>query len=65
MTIQVRRSGSGYLARVTSPEGGEEWRAPAPMGLDELIEQLRRLGCHQTDIGDALYAADPDWLERT
>jgi hypothetical protein len=25
---------------------------------------LRSLGCHQTDIGDAFYAADPEWLSR-
>jgi len=29
----------------------------------QLIEELKGLGCHQQDIGDALDAADPDWLE--
>jgi hypothetical protein len=29
---------------------------------DELIAALRDQGCHQTDIGDAFYAADPEWL---
>jgi hypothetical protein len=24
---------------------------------------LREHGCHQTDIGDAFYEADPDWLD--
>ena len=29
------------------------------MDLDELIKKLLALGCHQTDIGDALYEIDP------
>lgn len=32
-----------------------------PMPLHELIRALEQEGIHQTDIGDALYAADPDW----
>jgi hypothetical protein len=32
-----------------------------PMPLHDLIRALEREGIHQTDIGDALYAADPDW----
>ena len=32
------------------------------MAVDDLIEALRKLGCHQTDIGDAFYDADPNWL---
>jgi hypothetical protein len=34
------------------------------MQRDELIDKLRALGCHQTDIGDAFSEADPDWLGR-
>jgi hypothetical protein len=29
----------------------------------ELVAALLGLGCHQTDIGDAFYTADPDWLD--
>ncbi len=29
-----------------------------------LIDRLRELGCHTTDIGDAFYLADPYWLAR-
>jgi hypothetical protein len=36
---------------------------PDPVAADELIDRLRQLGCHQTDIGDAFYAANPKWLE--
>jgi hypothetical protein len=34
------------------------------MTADVLVERLLALGCHQTDIGDAFYAADPGWLDR-
>src|SRR5487761_944842 len=30
----------------------------------EVFENLPRLGCHSTDISDALYAADPVWSTR-
>jgi hypothetical protein len=35
------------------------------MGIDALVAALLALGCHQTDIGDALYEADPEWESRT
>ena len=31
---------------------------------DALVDALRQRGCHQTDIGDAFYFADPEWLTR-
>jgi hypothetical protein len=34
------------------------------MRASELVEALRGLGCHTTDIGDAMYEADPFWLNR-
>jgi hypothetical protein len=35
------------------------------MGIDALVAALVARGCHQTDIGDALYEADPDWESKT
>ena len=65
MTIVVRKTPEGYLAQVTPPHGGpSDWSSAEPMGLADLIDQLRALGCHQTDIGDALYEADPDWVSK-
>jgi len=29
------------------------------MPLEQLVQQLLNLGCHQTDIGDVLYELDP------
>ena len=41
-----------------------EWATSTPMITDDLIRELLALGFHQIDIGDAFYAADPDWLTR-
>jgi len=59
--IDIAKAGDGYVARVTPPHGSE-WETVRPLPRDELIAALREQGCHQTDIGDAFYAADPEWL---
>ena len=65
MAIVIKRSGSLYEATITSPHGGgKPWATPQPMSRDSVIAALRDRGCHQTDIGDAFYEADPDWLLR-
>jgi hypothetical protein len=65
MGIRIRRVGDLYEAEVTPPHGrGMPWNSEVPVPLDELIKQLRDRGCHQTDIGDAFYEADPEWLLR-
>lgn len=60
--IKVWREVSGYMAEV-SPPHGRSWRSSHPMKGRELDAKLRKLGCHQIDVGDAFYAADPDWLK--
>jgi hypothetical protein len=35
-----------------------------PMSIGDLIRELLAPVFHQIDIGDAFYAADPDWLTR-
>lgn len=66
MPIRIQRVGELYAAVVTPPHGrGEPWSTPAALPLQELVERLEELGCHQTDIGDALFEADPLWQERT
>ena len=65
MPITIAKTPEGYTAEVTPPHcGGVPWSTPRPMQLDELIDELIGRGCHRTDIGDALYAADPDWVSR-
>ena len=50
--------------RRTTGRGEQTWTSPTMMARVDLIDALRKLGCHTTDIGDAFYAADPDWLAR-
>jgi hypothetical protein len=64
MPISVHRLGEGrYAAEVSPPHGAQPWRTDG-MSQHELIDALQRLGCHQTDIGDALEEADPGWVKR-
>ena len=64
MPIVIRKSGQLYTAEVIPPHGrGIPWVTARPLERSALIQGLRETGCHQTDIGDALNEADPDWLE--
>lgn len=65
MAIRIARRGNLYTAEVTPPHGrGSHWESPEPMSVDALIDALQQIGCHQTDIGDAFYEADPEWQLR-
>jgi hypothetical protein len=67
MSIKIIKVGDfRYLARLLPdvPAITSEWSTPGPMGRDELIEELLKRGEHQTDIGDAFYQADPNWLTK-
>ena len=65
MAIVITRVGDLYEATTTAPHGGDEpWATSRPMSRGDLIAALRGRGCHQTDIGDAFYEADPEWLQR-
>lgn len=65
MAIKIERSSGRYSAVVTPPHGGGiPWATTEPLALEPLITALAQRGCHQTDIGDALYEADPEWLLR-
>ena len=59
MTIIIERVGNLYIAKLTPPRrDGPLWQSTEPMERRELIQKLFSLGCHQTDIGDALNEAD-------
>ena len=63
--IQVKRENEGYTGSITSSDGRTTyWATPEPITPEELIRELENHGYHQTDIGDAFYAADPDSLSR-
>ena len=63
--IHIKRENEGYTGRITSLDGRSTyWATSGPVTRDELIRELQNFGWHQTEIGDAFYAADPDWLSR-
>ena len=65
MNIEIRRVGDLYAGSVRPPNGrGQGWDSPFPVPVDELIGALLEYGGHQTDIGDAFFEADPEWLLR-
>jgi len=61
MTLSIKKLGDKYEAEATPPHSRKPWRLSAPLPLRQLIDQLEAQGCHQRDIGDALYEIDPDW----
>jgi hypothetical protein len=63
VAISIYRADNKYVVSVSPPDGSP-WRSNQPMTVDEIVNKLLSLGCHQTDIGDAFYAADPFWTER-
>jgi hypothetical protein len=65
MAIVITRVCDLYEATITPPHcGGERWATSQPMPRHSVIAALRDRGCHQTDIGDAFYDADPERLLR-
>jgi hypothetical protein len=63
VAITIRKVGQLYEAEVTPLDSDAAWSSPRALNRDELIAELRRIGCHTTDIGDAFYAADAGWLD--
>jgi hypothetical protein len=53
-----------YVAIATPPEVDEVWFTPEPLSARKLIKQLSNRGGHSTDIGDAMYQQDAEWLEK-
>ena len=66
MSIRVDKvSGDLYMATLTLPDVPnvkEAWSTIEPLDADQLWQELLARGAHQTDIGDAFYEADPNWL---
>jgi hypothetical protein len=60
--IKIEKIGSLYAVRATPPHVQEAWASASPLPMRALVDELRSRGAHQTDIGDAFYDADPDWI---
>jgi len=61
--IKIERVGSLYAVRATPPHVQEAWVSASPLPMRALVNELQLRGAHQTDIGDALYEVDPDWIQ--
>lgn len=68
MTIRVTKLEDDlYTASLTLPDMPnvrEPWSTESAMTGHQLTRALVDRGCHPTDIGDALYAVDPLWVEK-
>jgi hypothetical protein len=68
MAIKIQKvSENLYTASLTLPDVPnvqEEWTTPHPLPGRRLTDELLARGCHQTDIGDAMYGQDPMWVEK-
>jgi hypothetical protein len=59
----MRLAGGRYLGSATPPDVSSAWTALEPLTARELVDELRQLGCHTTDIAEAFHEANPNWLE--
>jgi hypothetical protein len=65
MSLTLRKIDDGlYEATATPPHVKTPWSTTKPIPLQKLIDELRVRGCHQQDIGDALYEQDEHWTEK-
>jgi hypothetical protein len=68
MAVRIKKIADAlHSAELTLPDMpavNAEWSTPQPMSSNRLIDELLKRGAHQTDIGDAFYAADPNWLNK-
>lgn len=54
-----------YVATASPPEINVTWVTPEPLSARRLLRELIDIrGGHSSDIGSALYAQDPKWLEK-
>ncbi len=63
MAIDVTKHGDRYHVSVSPPEG-PPWRSREPLTATQVLTRLSAIGCHSTDVTDALTAADPKWTVR-
>jgi hypothetical protein len=63
--IEIKRESNQLYAAVASrPDIDQNRSTSLPFMVDELISELLARGGHHTDIADAFYAANPNWLSK-
>jgi hypothetical protein len=60
--IVIGKIDGGYQVEATPPHVRSAWKTAQPLSIKEIIAKLQELGAHQTDVGDAFYQADPNWI---
>ncbi|MGP8120227.1 MAG: hypothetical protein ACLP8B_06820 [Xanthobacteraceae bacterium] len=60
--ITIEKMPGGYKVHATPPHVRSEWKSETPLSIREICDKLLALSAHQTDIGDAFYLADPNWI---
>jgi hypothetical protein len=65
MSIILKKQSDGlYTALATPPDVSEVWSTTEALGTGQIIHELLKRGAHQTDIGDAFYDQDQDWVKK-
>ena len=65
MPIRITKMADGFYRADILRMGAHLpiWSSNGVLTRADLIAVLRSQGQHQTDIGDAFYEADPNWLD--
>jgi hypothetical protein len=64
VSIDIEWKGDdSYTAHTSPPDSSRPWTTSEPLAAKDLTDKLRDLGCHTTDIADAFYRANPNWLD--
>jgi hypothetical protein len=65
MSLIVKKTPNGlYEAAASPPHVRTAWSTAEPISATLLIEELIARGCHQQDVGDAMYEQDQNWIEK-
>jgi hypothetical protein len=63
VSIRIDAASENQYRVSVSPPHGPEWQTSVLLTAAEVRAQLKQLGCHSSEVSDALFAADPDWTE--
>lgn len=61
MGIEITLDAFGYYHVTVTPPEAARWESEGALAATEVMERLHDLGCHQTDVMDALNVANPAW----
>ena len=65
MAITVKKVADDlYTVSATPPDVEEVWSPAVPLHGRQLTRELIKRGCHQQDVGDAMYEQDSLWIEK-